>query len=154
MLPATDTVGATAFLNPRLLLRVRAKETILAGMIIVDPAGRKFLVGDHDATIDDGWSIARSHALFQMTDSVLWQRNGVGADPVTNLPTDTGPVTVGTIWCAIEHMGAMLADIGTRMFVEKRRVITGSPVKTHDLVDGTLVKRVTPIYGIYVAEIE
>lgn len=154
IMPAPDAVSANQIIETRLMLRVRSAEPVNEGLTVIDAAGRVFLMGRDDTQLDTNATIAKTYRLFRMVFNVSWQRAATVADPITQLPKRTAMTEIGPIWCAIEPMGALVTDLGTRMPAELRRVITGAPVQLHDTVNGRLVKRVIPVFGVTIAETE
>jgi hypothetical protein len=154
VLPASDTVAASSLLQNRLLLRTRPLEPVAVGALITDSTGRVFLLGEDDTQLDDGTAVAKTFRMFRMTVQASWKRLQTDTDPVTNLPQRNAFAEIGPLWCAIEILSSIDIDRGTHMAAEKRHVITGAAVQLQDKIDGNTVKRVTPTFGVYVAEIE
>jgi len=152
--PAGDSVPGNALVEQRLLLRTRPNEPVVIGSVITDPLGRLFLVGRDDSQVATSFAVARTYRLFAMTYQASWKKLTTVIDPVTTLAQRSGFVEAGPIWCSIEILANMDVDKGTHMGAEKRRVITGSPIQLQDKVDGNIVRRVTPVFGIYIGEIE
>ena len=152
--PASDSVSTTQLVETRLLLRTRPNEPVYPGDLINDPAGRPFLVGRDDTQILLGGAISKTFRLYRCTGSYSWKRPSTFTDPVTNLQQRTGETELGPIWCAVEILSNLDIDRGTHQAAEKHHVITGSPIQLQDKIDTWIVRRVTQVFGIYVAETE
>jgi hypothetical protein len=150
ILPAVDSVSPTQLIETRLLLRTRPNEPIVEGTNVTDADGRVFLLGRDDVQ----HKLAKTFRMFRMEKLATWERVTSTNDPVTNQPMRTGWQELGPIWCALEILSNLVDDRGSHMTAEKRHVVTGYPILLQDKVDGNIVRRVTPTFGIYVCEIE
>ncbi len=155
ILPAPEgSISTDSFVEPRLLMRVRSGEGVRNTDIITDPSRRPYLVAEHDRQAFAGEESLRSHKLFAMTDKVSWTRTRLVKDPVTQQDRSDGEVELGPIWIALEMYGRLEMDRGVRVSQERRRVITGAPLKLNDRVDGAVVKRLNDVFGVFLAEIQ
>lgn len=140
--------------EPRLILRVRHLCPVMTGSIIIDPAGRKYLLADHDSANDYNEIHYRTHRLFHMNTHATWQRETSVLDPVTQLKKSTGRANLGPIWVLIERMGRepTAGPIGVKEQI--RQVITSEEIKLGDILDGMIVKRLDTVLGVTLAEIQ
>lgn len=149
-------VASYDFTEPRLILRVRHDCPVTTGDLMMDPAGRKYIMANHDIGLVYNELIYRTHRLFLCNKVVQWEREGSGTiDPLTNLKTGDAPLElVGVIDVLIEQYGREQTDVQLRMAEQRRRLITASPVQLGDVVDNMVVRRVDQALGIWIAEIE
>lgn len=140
--------------DPRLVLRVRHLCPVGTGSVIVDPAGRRYLLGDHDQATDYNQIHYRTHRMFHMSRQVEWKREVQTLDPVTQLKKGAGRELLGNIWVLIERMTR--EPTGGPMGVKEqvRQLITGEDIQLGDIVDDMIVKRLDVVLGVNVAEIQ
>jgi hypothetical protein len=154
IMPAPEVVSAGEIVEHRLLLKTRPNEPVAAGMLITDPTGRPFLLGRDDTQLSEDTAISKTYRLFRMTGQYSWTRVVSTTDIVTNLPKRVNEQSLGPIYCAIEQYKRLDIDKGTYMAAETKTVITGSPVQFQDKIDTFIVRRITPVFGIYICETE
>lgn len=142
------------FAEPRVIMRVRRNEPVKSGDIVMDAIGRRFLVADHDEHIWNDSLMFRSHKMLRITDRLSWRRSQDTTDVVTGLKRSGTEVELGPIWCVLEVYGREQIDFGLRVAEDLRRVITGADVKLGDRIDDAIVKRIAPIFGVKVLEIQ
>jgi len=140
--------------NPRFILRVQRDCPIVTGAIIADPAGRRFLLADQDTSFAYNQIEYRSHRLFMMTQKVKWERETTISDTLTGLAKGIGRALVDDVWCLIERNQREFADTTMRVKEEVRQVITGAELKLGDMLDDSVVKRIDPYLGVWIAEIQ
>lgn len=143
------------FSEPRLLLRVQHNCPVRTGMTIIDPAGRRLLLADHDVSFQYDEFEYRTHRLFLMNREVEWKREAVVIDALTGLKKSTNePTDLGKIWCMMERMEREYLDATLRLREETFRVVTGADIKLNDIIDGKVVKRIDINRGIKIAEVQ
>jgi hypothetical protein len=149
-------VASYDFTEPRLILRVRHDCPVVTGSHLMDPAGRKYIMANHDVGLAYDQTLYKTHRLFLCNKTVLWERDGVGTtDPLTGLKVSDGArQNLGTIDVLIEQYGREQTDVQIRIAEQRRRLVTSSPVQLGDLIDNMLVRRVDAALGIWIAEIE
>lgn len=144
------------FVYPRLTLRVHKDEPCATRDTFTDAWGRHHLIGDHDMGMSGDNKLYRTHRVFQTPFQLTWKR------PVSTTDTLTGfqktatatPTDLGTIWASVELYGREAPDQALRVQEEIRRIITGSAIALGDIVDGSIVKRLVPVFGVWLAEIQ
>ena len=151
---SSANLPAEAFSEPRLLLRVRPQEIVSPTMTIVDAGSRRYIVANHDLVLDNDTTISRTFRLYRATHRVSWKATTKTLEPVTGLPRDGPLIEKGPIWAMIETFGKEEVDRSLHIGVDRRRLITGASIALGDQVDNGVVKRLTPIYGIWLAEIQ
>lgn len=153
ILPASEGALPTdTFAEPRLIMRVRRDEPVKAADVVTDGWGRKFLVGDHDLHFIGDHRAFRAHKLFRMTHQLSWKRLQTTIDPVTGQARGSGEIELGPIWCAHEVYGREQADFGLRVLEDRTRVITGAEIALNDKIGDATVRRLTHIFGVWIAE--
>lgn len=155
ILPADEGNVPTAdFTYERLLLRVPVDSPLKTKDIMFDVYGRRFLLMDHGIGQMYSQTLYRTHRLAQLTAEVSWTRMQTVTDTLTNLKKSTTPTELGPIWVALEPFGREPLDLTLRVKEQIRRLITGSPVQLGDLIDGQVVKRLDPMLGVWLAEVQ
>ena len=150
LFPADEgDVPSYDFSTPRLFLRVGPDCPARTRSILVDQHDRYFLLADHDLT-----NHYRTHRLFQLTHEVPWSRVTTVKDALTGLARRTGESNLGPLRCLIEMYGRETPDPGMKVKEEVRRVITGAEIQLGDKIDGMIVKRLDPVLGVFLAEIQ
>lgn len=154
--PADEgAVPSYDFVYPRLTMRVHPQEPCKTGDTFTDPWGRKHLIGDHDLSLSNDEKLYRVHRIFQVPFELSWSRAVNTTDPVTGFErTSATPQSLGTIWASVELYGRETPDQGLRVQQEIRRIITGYPIRLGDMIDGSSVKRLVPVFGVWLAEIQ
>lgn len=149
-------VASYDFTEPRLILRVRNDCPVTTGNHMMDTAGRKYIMANHDVGILYDTILYRTHRLFLCNKTVVWQREGIGStDPLTGLKRgDVALTTMGTIDVLIEQYGREQSDVQLRVAEQRRRLVTSSPILLGDVVDSMVVRRLDSALGIWIAEIE
>lgn len=142
------------FSFPRRLLRVSADCAIKTGDDIRDVMDRWYLVADHDGSFAYNVVEYRSHMLIPLNKNVSWQRETTVIDPLTKREKAAGKVNLGHIWILTERVNRELADGTMRVKDESVNAFTSAAVQLGDIVDGMVVKRVSIIRGVYLAEIQ
>lgn len=142
------------FSDPRLILRVRHLCPVNTGSMIIDPAGRRFLLADHDQASDYNQIHYRTHRLFHMNKQVTWKRETQIIDPLTKLAKGVGREPLGNPWVLIERMTREppAGQLGVKEQV--RQLITGEDIKLGDIIDDMIVKRLDTVLGVNLAEIQ
>ncbi|CCV12939.1 hypothetical protein [Mesorhizobium sp. STM 4661] len=140
--------------DPRLILRVRHLCPVNTGSMIIDPAGRRFLLANHDAPSDYNQVHYRTHRLFHMATSVLWEREVQELDTLTKLQKGIGRQALANIWVLIERVTR--EPPGGQMGVKEqvRQVITNEDIQLGDIIDKMVVKRLDTVLGVNLAEIQ
>ncbi len=149
-------VASYDFTEPRVIIRVRVDSVAKTGDVIIDPAGRRFLLADHDQNSVYDTVLYRSHKGFSMNRQVLWERQGEGViDPLTGLEkSGAGKISLGMIDVLIEQFGREQLDTALRVKEQSRRLVTGAEIQLGDIVEDMIVKRLDKSLGIWLAEIE
>lgn len=150
----SNNVAPNQTVENRLVLHTRRNEPVQEGMLIIDPAGRPFLIGRDDIQLSDNIQYGKTFRLFRMTGQYSWKRMVTTVDPVTQLPRRSSEQELGPIWAAIEKLSNLDFDRGTHMVAEQHQVITGAAVALGDKIDGLMVRRVTITFGISICETE
>ncbi|MFD1352403.1 hypothetical protein ACFQ4I_07155 [Methylorubrum suomiense] len=154
--PVNPTALPTSvFVLPRLGLRTRPREPVVARDLFRDPARRVMLVGNWELPLAGDDVISKCFVLFQMTGKVSWTRREPTLHPVTRQPTATTEAReLGPIWVSIESYTHGNEDPGVRVPTDRLRCITGAALQLGDVVNGKTVKRLIPSLGVTIAEIE
>lgn len=143
------------FTYPRLTIRVHKDEPCASGDVFTDSWGRHLLLADHDLSLTRDQKLYRVHRVFQVPTQATWMRASNTVDALTGLErTSPTRTNMGDIWIAVEIYGRETPDQGLRVSEETRRIITGAPIQLGDLVDNTPVKRLAPIFGVWLAELQ
>lgn len=149
------TTASYDFTEPRITIRLRSDSVVGTGDIVIDPAGRRYLLADHDTNSVYNTILYKSHRGFLMNRQVLWQREAEGViDPLTQLSKGEAKVSLGTIDVLIEIFGREDLDGTIKVREQTRRLVTGAPIQLNDIVDDMVVKRIDLALGVWVAEIE
>jgi hypothetical protein len=148
--PGQGEVPSFQFNLPRRLLRVQPGLPLKAGMVIKDPDGTVFMLGEHGASEVSGRTLFRNFRMFEATAQFAWQKRGKAIDPVTTLEKDTGLKDQPPIWGTYEPESREAFDRGMRSNFETGRFITTTPVERDDMIDGRKVARVDRQLGIYI----
>lgn len=153
--PIQDTkIYPDDFFYIRQILRVRPEMPAKAGMIIKDPTGQHFILGEMDQALQRDTHIYTSFVLFPATKLVLWKREETITDPLTGLEKTTGQVhDLDSLWVLIETVNRELSSQTFKTKEEAKRVITGAEVRLNDIVDNHTVRKVNATHGIRVLEI-
>ncbi|MES0134507.1 hypothetical protein NKJ88_06025 [Mesorhizobium sp. M0016] len=140
--------------DPRLVLRVRHLCPVGTGAMILDAAGRRYLLGEHDSANDYNQVHYRTHRMFHMSRLVSWKRETQVVDLATGLKKGSGRQLISNIWVLIERMTR--EPTGGPMGVKEqiRQLITGEDIQLGDIVDDMIVKRLDVVLGVNVAEIQ
>lgn len=149
IMPASDREAPAGVMSaPRVVLRTRRESEVTAGTIFRSPGGPLYLVGSYFAADNDycSWRI------FLLEKQYEWTRKKAKKDDLTGLERTNGAEPMGMIWAAVEHERRLFTDPGLKLKTERVLVVTNSPVKAGDLLDGQLITRVTEDLGLYVAE--
>jgi hypothetical protein len=155
IMPASEGALPTdTFAEARLVLRVRRDEPVKAADVIIDGWDRKYLVAEHDQHFVAGKRADRVFKLFRMTDLLSWKRLETTKDPVTGQARGSSEKELGPIWCALETYGREQPDYGLRVSEDRQRIITGYPIQLNDKIHDATVRRLTSIFGIWVAEVQ
>lgn len=148
-------VAAYDFSYPRTYLRLPKQSVVNTGDIIIDPAGRRFLLADHDEPAIYNTILYRSHLMFPLNSVCVWQRESKGVkDPLTGLARAGGKDELGNIEALIEMFGRESRDGAIRVAEQTRRMVTNAPIQLGDVIDDMIVRRLDRALGIWVAEIE
>ena len=140
--------------EPRLLLRVDHLAPVSSGDIIKDVVGRRFIVADHDISFTAGQVEYRTHRLFHTNRKAVWERETSVIDPLTQQKRSPGSAQLGEIWCLMEAPQREFSDPQLRVREERLRVVLAQPVELGDILDQMVVRRINPILGVYVAEVQ
>jgi hypothetical protein len=147
-------VSSYDFSEPRFIMRVQPSSPIKTTDIILDHANRRFLVADHDTSFAYNVTEFRSHVLYPMNTQALWERQASVTDPLTNLKKGTGVQNLGQVWCLFDRIDREFIDSTVRVKEETRRVITAAAVQLGDILNKMVVKRVDPVRGVWLAEVQ
>lgn len=147
-------VSSYDFSEPRFILRVQPECVVKTGDLIVDPANRLFLLADHDVVYSQDVVEFRTHVLYPMNTQATWERESQTLDPLTQLPRSSGKTSLGTVWCLFDRIDREFIDATVRTKEEVKRVITSANVQLGDLLNNMVVKRVDPVRGVRLAEIQ
>lgn len=148
-------VAAYDFSYPRIYFRLRRDSAVGTGDIVIDPAGRRYLLADHDQPAIYNTILYRSHLAFQMNSTPVWQRESKGVrDPLTGLNRAGGKDELGRIEALIEMFGRESRDGAIRVAEQTRRMVTNAPIQLGDVIDDMVVRRLDTALGVWVAEIE
>jgi len=142
------------FVSPRHVLRVRLPNALREGMVIRTPSGDRFIVGHNGPSEGRSGTLFQSYRLFEPTGQYLWQRRSKTVDPVTNVEREGAPVTMGTVWAALEQIDREQFDSKLRASFEIARFITGANVQSDDLIDGRRVTRSDVTLGLRIGTIQ
>lgn len=145
--PSQGTIPAYQFTSPRRLVRTNPGVPIKSGMVIRTKGNATYIVGD----LGDSDDIFQSFRLFEVTGRYLWQHRTTSIDPVTELPTDSGMQTKGTIWGTYEPDSKEALDRQLHLDMETGRFITNADIQRDDIVDGKRVTRVDHVLGLKMA---
>jgi hypothetical protein len=141
------------FDNPRRLLRTGALAGVGVGDVMIDTAGRRYLLTSDDDTETPRLTL-HMFRLIEMTSVLLWTRMVTGVDPVTKLGKALAPLRLGPIWCSMEQP-ASHTDGDLRVRELRYRVVTGAEVLAGDrLNDRFKVVTVSKQLGVTFAEVE
>lgn len=148
-------IAAYDFTEPRVIMRLRHDSTVGTGDVVIDPAGRRYLLADHDQNAIYDTVLYKSHRCFLMNKQVLWEREAPGVvDPLTKLKKSAGKVSLGTIDVLVEQFGREDMDFSIKVREQTRRLVTGADIQLNDIVDNMVVKRLDKSLGVWLAEIE
>lgn len=156
VIPQKDDPGVSYdFSEPRISIRVRHDSVVNVGDIVLDPAGRRYLLATHDEPSIQNQILYRTHLAYPINKTVAWERPSGGVkDPLTGLSKGGGRDKIADIEVLIEMFGREDMDFAIKVREQTRRLITAAPVQLNDIVDNMIVKRVDKQLGIWVAEIE
>jgi hypothetical protein len=156
VMPHADSVPSSYdFTELRSLIRVRAESIVGTGDVVIDPAGRRYILADFDANPVANTIVYRTHLAYPVNRRPLWQRESAGViDPLTKLRRAGERVTLGQIDALIEVFGREDMDPSMKVREQTRRLVTNVPIQLNDIVEDMVVKRVDASLGIWVAEIE
>lgn len=153
LLPVPErSVPSYDFSENRQILRVRFDCPVDTGAIVLDPAGRRFLLADNDTGAIGDRVLYRSHRAFPLNHQAEWAREATILDPLTRLPKGTGKQALGPVWVLREVHGRERADNYFKVAEEMHRIITAAPVLLNDLLDGVKIKRVNRVLGVWLVE--
>lgn len=148
-------IASYDFTEPRLILRVRYDCPVATGSILMDPAGRKYIMADHDSGFVYDEVLYRTHRLFHVNKTVSWKREDQSVtDTLTGLKRSAGTIDNGMIDVMIETFGREDLDTALRVKEQRRRLVTSSDIQLGDLIDDMIVKRLDKSVGVWLAEIE
>lgn len=156
VIPSDDTPGVSYdFSEPRITIRVRHDSVINVGDVVVDPAGRRYLLATHDEPSIQNKVLYRTLLAFGLNARPMWQRQSTGViDPLTQLEKSGVKEDLGEIDALIEMYGREDMDFAIKVREQTRRLVTNAPIQLNDIVDNMVVKRVDRAVGVWVAEIE
>lgn len=156
VLPLDDSTGVSYdFSEPRLIVRLRHDSSVGSGQVVMDPAGRRLLLGTHDENSIYNEVLYKSCVAYILNTEAKWERPTEGeTDPLTKLKRGAGRTPMGTIEALIEPMMRERTDGTIRVRESAYRLVTGAPVELGDFVNDMVVKRLDNLRGIWVGEIE
>lgn len=148
-------IAAYDFTEPRLVMRLRFDSVVGTGDVVVDPAGRRYLLADHDENSVYDTVLYKSHRCFKMNKQVRWEREASSTvDTLTGLTKSTGKTLIGEIDALIEQFSREDLDGAIKVREQTRRLVTGAEIQLNDIVDNMVVKRLDKSLGVWLAEIE
>jgi hypothetical protein len=150
--PVPEGSANASFLSPRLWLKVETDVDINAGDQIVDPAGRRLLLGANDQAFWSDDPIYKSFRCFVLDHRVSWWRATLLTDTLTGLQHATGKQDLGMIWVLLEPDRSYL-DGTLRVAPNNANLLTGEDIRLGDEIDGRIVKRINTVLGVTLAEI-
>jgi len=155
IMPLTEgSVPSYDYSVPRHYLRLRYTSPINTGSVIVDSAGHRYLLADHDTAFADGETLYRSHKLFRMNKLFSWEREDTIVDALTGLAKGTGRVSLGQIWVGDEIEAREDIDLTFRVKEQARKIITGADIRENDILNDMIVRRIDEVMGIKLVEIQ
>ena len=155
ILPLNEGSPSLDFITPRWVIRIRETSPVITGAVILDPANRRFLMGNADTGIADNEILYRTHILFPATHQMTWEREVSTIDPLTQLKrTSSSRQDLGTMWVMQEQIRREPLDLTMRVKEETHKVVTNMEVLLNDIVDNRIVKRIDNILGLYIIELQ
>lgn len=152
--PAAEGSAPNDFATPRVWLRIDPDLLVIdVKAEVQDPAGRWWLLADHEQSVVADQPIYRSFRAFRLTHTVSWTRVTTVVDTLTGLPKSSGESNLGPIRCVMDP-DRTYRDGVLRVTPNAIQVVTGQAVALGDKIDGRVVKRINPVLGVYLAEIE
>jgi hypothetical protein len=151
--PAEEGSAPNDFSTPRVWLRVDPDLELNVGTEVQDPAGRWWLLADHEQSVVADQPIYRAFRAFRLTHSVSWTRAFTVTDILTGLPRSSGENTLGPLRCVMDP-DRTYRDGVLRVTPNAIQLVTGRAVLLGDKIDNRVVKRINPVLGVYLAELE
>lgn len=150
LLTETDQtqIPAYTFVNPRRILRTKAKTAIKLGMALRSPSGEVYIVGENGASDGPDGTIWQSWRLFEASGQYEWKRRTKIVDQITKQPREGQLVDMGLIWAAVEPLDREAPDRRMRTSHEQDRFLCGADVQPDDMVNGKKVIRADIVLGI------
>lgn len=150
LLTETDQtqIPAYTFVNPRRILRTKAKTAIKLGMVVRSPSGEVYIVGENGASDGPDGTIWQSWRLFEASGQYSWKRRTMVIDPISKQEREGQPVDMGLIWVAVEPLDREAPDRKMRTSHEQDRFLCGAKVKADDMVNGKRVIRSDTVLGL------
>lgn len=136
------------FSPPRLVLRTKVDSLVRPGLVLLSPAGHRYIVGYNGPSENIRGALWNSFRLFNATNYVLWQRRSKIIDPVTRLEQDSGLAVVGYAWVAIEPIDRETLDRKVHGSFESSRYIAAARIMADDVLDGRTVTRAEDQLGL------
>ncbi len=148
------SVPSYDFSIPRHIIRVRLNSPVNVGSEVIDPAGQKYVLAEHDIATADGKALYRTHRAFSLNKQVMLQRESTVTDPLTGMAKGTGRVDIGLIWIMDEYVQREEIDLAFRVKEQVRRVVTSADVRLNDIILDMVVRRIDDALGIKLIELQ
>jgi hypothetical protein len=120
---------------------------------VQDPTGRWWLLADHEQSVVADQPIYRAFRAFRLTHSVSWTRATTVTDTLTGLLKSIGDKNLGPLRCVMDP-DRTYRDGVLRVMPNALQLVTGQAIQLGDKIDGRVVKRINPVLGVYLAELE
>lgn len=142
------------FSEPRLLLRVNPVHPLNAGIIITDPAHRRWLLAENDTVFSSDKLQWVTFRMLLINSYPHWQREGSVVDTLTGQERGSTMDDRGHIWALTERTEREFQDNTLRAKEQSKRIFTAATLELDDWLDKMRVKRVDRIWGITLAEVQ
>lgn len=152
---AEGAISSYDFTEPRIIMRLRHDSLVGTGDVVIDPAGRTYLLSEHDKASIYNTVLYKTHRCFLINKTVAWEREVAGTtDTLTGLTKGSAKSPLGDIDVLIEQFGREDFDFAMKVREQTRRLVTSAPIELNDIVDGMIVKRLDLSLGVWLAELE
>lgn len=119
---------------------------------IIDPFGRRFVLGDHDYGLAWNEPLYRIFRAIRVTPAASWTRMQKTTDTLTGLAKATTPLDMGPLYCSIEPGRSAQFDLVIHVQPNATSIVTGQDIQLGDKINGMVVTRLNPVLGILLAE--
>lgn len=136
------------FVQPRHVFRTPSPTAMRPGMVIQARSGAVFIVGANGPSERREGTLWESFRLFEATGQYTWSQRTKTFDPITRTNREGPLASKGLIWAALEPLDREIMDRELRQNFEQRRIITGSPVVSGDLIDNQAITKVDKQLGL------